>query len=492
MCRSGKAYKACCANLTHLPKKASTDLRWRYWGKHVDEVLYALLSYLSSKGLLEDIRHDAEVELLKHSRSETEEGMIDLLTEEELLPAVDAFMLFHLEAEVPPDDAANEGVSDVNRGDSDEDVLLYEIGVIVASAEKFFMEEPYKRVFVEMLHAPFSWFRVVAVKPHESLTLHDLFLDRTVTVRDRAASLTARRGAIICGKVLLFDDIALLTGVVSRMLPPASLNFATEMADTLRPSICSEFEADLDESLLCHIAPLVVSTFLTTYLSFSAEPPPTLLTTDGDPLEPTLLTFGFRGSTVQEMANSIVDLLEPIPDAPAPTIEKRDRRGHPTRITIGYVKQAAASTVMDTIVAALIRVERHKVTVEVSSSKRADHMQEILGRLGDRLTFISRGEPPMTEPTGALQPEQLTPEILGLLEEKMRDYQEKWLTTPVPALNGMTPIEASQSVATRPLLEALLDDFALREERARVQGDSMRTFNVEELRVRLGLTDQLN
>jgi hypothetical protein len=98
----------------------------------------------------------------------------------------------------------------------------------------------------------------------------------------------------------------------------------------------------------------------------------------------------------------------------------------------------------------------------------------------------------MTEPTGALQPEQLTPEILGLLEEKMRDYQEKWLTTPVPALNGMTPIEASQSVATRPLLEALLDDFALREERARVQGDSMRTFNVEELRVRLGLTDQLN
>ena len=274
------------------------------------------------------------------------------------------------------------------------------------------------------------------------------------------------------------------------MLPPRTLQLATELIEEIRSVVCSDFEGKLDESTLTHCATLVLSTFIKTYISVSSAPPPTLHNTDGDPIELSVLNYEFRGSTVQAMAHSIAELLDSNPDGPQPAIEKRDRKGNPTRISIPYVRKSAEKSKMDTTILAFITVERKKVSVEVNSFKRAEHLQEILARLSNQLTFANKTVPPAAAPTSQAPPEELPPEIQALLEEKLREHQEKWLTNPVPALQGMTPIEASQSTKMRPVLEALLDDFAIREGSAR--GSSFRTFDMEELRTRLGFNAKVN
>jgi hypothetical protein len=55
----------------------------------------------------------------------------------------------------------------------------------------------------------------------------------------------------------------------------------------------------------------------------------------------------------------------------------------------------------------------------------------------------------------------------------------------------MTPLEASKSPEMLPVLEALLDDFAVKNDRAKVSGSKLTTFDVEELRTRLGLNKNL-
>jgi hypothetical protein len=489
-CCSGKSYLECCAQLTHLPQNASTELKRRYWGKYIDEVIGTLLSSLDAKDLYTSVRIEAEAKLIDDDDPTTVDQMVMIFEDAMSSVAIDAFALFHLKEEVPPDTTSDEENSEVAPENEEQELLEVPIAIMLVAAEGLFRSDPQRTVFSKLLLSPFSWFRVVDVQPNESLTLQDLILDRQVTVVDRAASLTARKGVIICGKVLYFDGIAVLAGVFSRMLPPRTLQLATELTEEIRSVVCSDFEGNLDESTLTHCATLVLSTFIKTYISVSSAPLPTLHNTDGDLIELSVLNYEFRGSTVQAMAHSIAELLDSNPEGPQPEIEKRDRKGNPTRISIPYVRKSPEKFKLDSTILAFITVERKKVSVEVNSSKRAEHLQEILSRLSNQLTFVSKTDPPVGMSTSQVPPEELPPEIHALFEEKLREHQEKWLTNPVPALQGMTPIEASQSTKMRPVLEALLDDFAIRESSAR--GSSFRTFDVEELRTRLGFNAKVN
>jgi len=485
-CSSGKSYQDCCAQLTHLPENASTELKRRFWGKYIDEVMGTLLSILEAKDLYTSARIGAEFELIDDDDPTAADEMIPIFEDEMTAVALDAFLLFHAKHEVPPDTAVDGDSSDNAPEVEEEEELWVPMATLLAIAGNLFENEPQRTVYSKLLLSPFSWFRVIDVQPNTSLTLQDLILDREVTAIDRAASLTALKGVIICAKVLYFDGIALLAGVFQRMLPPRTLELATAFTKRIRNEIRSDFDGELDETILTHYASPVLSTFIKTYLSVSSAPPPTLLNTDGDLIELTVLKYEFQGLTVQAMAQSISELLDSDPDGPQPVIEKRDRKGNPTRISIPYVRKPTENSKTAYVYLAVVIVERKKVSVEVNSSKRAEHLQEIFARLDNQLTFVGTTDTPVNVPTSKAPMKKIPPELLELLEERLREQQENWLTTPVPALQGMTPIEASQSTEMRPVLEALLDDFAIRE--ASTRGSTLRTFDVEELRTRLGFT----
>lgn len=83
----------------------------------------------------------------------------------------------------------------------------------------------------------------------------------------------------------------------------------------------------------------------------------------------------------------------------------------------------------------------------------------------------------------------MPPEVREALEKHMRGMQGKWLTQSIPALGGLTPQEATKTPQGRRMLESLLQDFAARRQELTASGSSVGTFDVEELRARLGMKD---
>lgn len=69
-------------------------------------------------------------------------------------------------------------------------------------------------------------------------------------------------------------------------------------------------------------------------------------------------------------------------------------------------------------------------------------------------------------------------------DQIVRSQEQRWLSEPVPALGGRTPIEAAADPEARRELDALLDDF----EWADQHSSAPRTMDVSRLRRELGLT----
>jgi hypothetical protein len=369
------------------------------------------------------------------------------------------------------------------------------MAVGIAASESLFEREPHKTAFLELLESPFSWFCVVEVRPGDGLTLRDLLLDREIAVADRGASSTCNKGEIICAKILRFEGISLLAGAVPTKLPPILRPMVTEMAERVRTLFLAEFGRPIDEANLCCFARVVLSTFFKISLDVESSPSPSIQNTDGDPMSRRILEYRFRGPTVQKVAEAIQSVLDGRLEEYDLEIAKRDRNGHPTKILVPFIRKASEGAMMETVIIAQIVVERRKVIVEVNSGNRAERLRQNLARLGDIIEFVSETEVPWTDADTSsledLSETEMPAEVQALVMGKMAEMQERWITTPVPALKGMTPMQASRHPAMRLTLEALLDDFAIRETQAKQSGSGLATFDVEQLRTRLGFNNKI-
>jgi hypothetical protein len=485
-CHSGKAFGECCELLTELPDDASLETRRRFWGRYIDEVIHTMLASINSNGVLEEIRAQAQhdIRISDSQRASNENYVV----------SIDAFALFHLKVPLPEERSPRGSRGRKPRKAAREEPIEVPLGAVIAAGEGLFEESPHNEVFGELLRTPFSWYRVVHVTPNETLTLQDLLLGETVTVCDRLAARSIPKGCIVCAKVVTFDTVSLLVGTFPEFLKPTLISVVQETAEKLTSTIETDLGIKLNPEILTQCAQVVLATFNQMLSLVSNPPPPLLHNTDGDLMKPRLLEFAYRDATVQAMADSIVAAIKPLPDGPQPQVEKTDRRGHPTRIAIPYVRTSTGSSLIDTVVVAHITVERKKISVEVNSAERAADITKLMESLEEGVQFSMERMASIPEPTrskaGTITPDNLPPEIKAALEAKLKEYQELWLTTPVPALSGMTPIDASRSTVMRPVLEALLDEFAIKESASKSTG--LTTFDVAELRARLGFDNRLN
>ena len=485
-CHSGKTFGECCALLTELSHDASLETQRRFWGRYIDEVIHTMLASLNSNGVLEDIREQAQHEIGISDSQRASNG--------NYVVSLDAFALFHLKIPLPEERSPRGSRGRKSRKATREEPVEIPLGALIAGGERLFEESPHHEVFGELLRAPFSWYRVADVAPNETLTLQDLLLGETVTVHDRLAARSTPKGCIVCAKVATFDTISLLVGTFPEYIKPTLIPVVRETAEKLTSAIETDLGIKLNSMVLDECAQIVLATFSEMLSLVSNPPPPILHNTDGDLMEPRVLEFAYKDATVQAMANSIVAAINSLPDGPQPQVEKTDRRGHPTRIAIPYVRKSTGNSMIDTIVMAHITVERKKISVEVNSAQRAADITKLMESLKEGVRFVMEHMAPLPEPTrakaGTITPDNMPPEIKAALEAKFKEYQERWLITPVPALSGMTPIDASRSAAMRPVLEALLDDFAIKERASK--GTGLTTFDVAELRARLGFDNRLN
>lgn len=153
-----------------------------------------------------------------------------------------------------------------------------------------------------------------------------------------------------------------------------------------------------------------------------------------------------------------------------------------------------------------IRIDADAATIETNSAKRADRLVRLLLKAAPDSRLIRREERGVEEAlaehreqaataggdgvaaAGFLDPAE-HPEVRAVLDEMMRDFEQRWVDERIPALGGRTPREALRDPAGRREVLALLDDMAWRRRQNRERTGDSGGMDPDRIRALLGLPE---
>lgn len=325
----------------------------------------------------------------------------------------------------------------------------------------------FERQFLEAAEAASPSFHVVsAVSPGEWMDLDDILTGTQCRVLESTASRTVRRGEVIYARVVTMQDVSILVGCGTTALPPMR---RADLAD-LRKALAKR-GARLSTTELRRHQDALRRWYLLAADQVHHPPPPRLTNTDGDALEPTILTYTLTCSPAEAFAqlkalSATHSQDELLADA------ELDAQGSLRAFSIDWSKRGnRVHANWDNTILGHVNVEDRILTAEVNSRKRATRLRrELEKRLAGRArldkTEIRSVESLLAqarERGGDGEPEAgVPPEALAELERMQSAHWDSWVDEPIPALKGQTPREAARSAAGRERLEALLADFELR------------------------------
>ncbi len=146
-----------------------------------------------------------------------------------------------------------------------------------------------------------------------------------------------------------------------------------------------------------------------------------------------------------------------------------------------------------------VEVEGDTLVVQANSAARARRLHDLVTELAPEAELLDAERIPADEltgrdlddedgPSGAIDLDALDEEDRAALEEQldrfMAEQEDRWLDSPIPALDGATPREAAEDPTRRGDLDRLLRDFAARA--AEWEGPG-RAMDAARLRRELGL-----
>jgi tetratricopeptide (TPR) repeat protein len=268
-----------------------------------------------------------------------------------------------------------------------------------------------------------SVFEVDEVRHGEGLTVRDVRTGNVHQIRERTASQRLKVGALFCARIVPVGDTTQIFGGIE----PVELHERDELISLL--------DAEPD--------PVDLVSFLTRRFA-----PPALRNTEGDPLVlcEVVLRTGDPAALVAELDETYTR------DANADTSQWSEH------LTDGTVR-------------ATLRLVGSDLTAHTNSEARLGHVLDTLRELDPTLTVVEESRQPArnTREAAALMPgarpdaveplDPADPEVAGVLDQFVRDYERKWLDEPIPALAGYTPRQASADPTRRDDLIRLLDSF---------------------------------
>ncbi|RLJ21245.1 hypothetical protein DJ030_00630 [bacterium endosymbiont of Escarpia laminata] len=330
-----------------------------------------------------------------------------------------------------------------------------------------------RRFIEEICSQPYSFFMVMEVEPGRQMALRELLLGREVTVHERQASTTLRKGSIIYTRIITMDDNSIMVGCAPTVIPPAYLNEIIDFRETLTErfpdpglDVLHEYDIELRE-IYYDIREELHNPSL-----------PQLQNTDGDPLQLTKLYY-----TLKCTPREALDALATLSMADVDEFIREgtfDKQGELLSMEFPWLKKGNKQHVgWDNTVMGHITIEGGQLTIDVNSQQRTDAIKrKITRRLGKRAVFrnavIQSTEKMLEEmqnnPATSQRPDsQESEELMALpeVQEKIREmasqHWKAWLDTSLPALKGQTPREAAKTSSGRERLEALLLQFESRE-----------------------------
>ncbi len=294
-----------------------------------------------------------------------------------------------------------------------------------------------------------SVYEIERVRPGTGFTMRDVRTGDVHQVQERTASQIVKPGMLVCARVVPAGDTTQIFGGIE----PVALHERDELITLL--------DSGPD--------PLDLVAFLTRRFA-----PPALRNTEGDPLvlcEVILRTGDPAVLTVK-----------------LDQIYQRDNTDPPQWFE--FVTTHGAERIRATL-----RLDGPELTIHANSEARIDRVLDTLQALDPTLTIVNQSRQPardareaatlathaapMGEDSGHwLDPSD--PEVAVVVDQFIRDYEQKWLDEPIPALAGYTPRQAASDPTRRGDLIGLLDSFP-------TQHDNPGTMNPDRLRTALDL-----
>jgi len=350
---------------------------------------------------------------------------------------------------------------------------------------------------VSAIRCPYSLCEVVEVKPGVGIKLLDMFRRYEYEVVERMASKSLKRGEIIyCATTQVGEIRSNISTSPFALRPTAKrdvLNLRKEIAaevgyETLTDVDLHEFEADIRSLYLDLVAEMFA--------------PPQMVNTDQEPMLPQKLYFDL--DSVDEAFHALKDLAEHAEEKDLLEDAKiEDGRVVAAEIAWMSGHSEATKRLGGQVLLGLLRLDARRLIAEVNSTERAQLIRGLIEeRLGNRATYKttlfeplesyiaeaweeeataakksrssraraaaargglgvggeSQGPSDSTLSLDSAFPSQIedSPEVRALMKGIAQQHWDSWFDIPVPALNDMTPREASKSSEGRDLLESLL------------------------------------
>ncbi|MEG9225468.1 SEC-C metal-binding domain-containing protein [Aeromicrobium sp. Sec7.5] len=288
--------------------------------------------------------------------------------------------------------------------------FLHERGVLLPDDEALLAQQ--------WLLVDRSVHEVESVSPGTGFTARDIRTGQRVDVQERTASRTLKSGVLLCARLVPAGETVQCFGGIEII------------ARHQRDALIELLDSDPD--------PHDVVAFLSARYA-----PPTLQTTDGDPLL-------FCETKLES-------------DDPAALRAHLD--AHYERVGgLNRWHDLEAGDAARRILATL-SLDGTELVVETTSESRMNRTLATLLEVVTGLEVVAReqrtiddlGEAATQAPREALDPRD--PEIAAALEQFVLQHEQAWLDESIPALSGATPREAADDPTRRPDLERLLDTF---------------------------------
>ena len=473
LCGSGKKYKHCCLNVAKPVADSPEMLTWRRVRRAIDGLPNTMFRFTAETFGLAAVDEAWQEFALDTAEEHTK---FDPET-----PHIQLFMPWFFHCWSPEGEEMEGPAMTPTRAFLD---------------ERGSRLDPLARRYLEAcLEAPFSFHEIVSSNPGRDFGTRDIITGEEHQVFEQSASRSMHLGDILYGQLVRVEAIAMLEACAPCPIPPIrKIELIDLRQSVLRHSKLSgtallrELECELRE-LYFIMADDVLSPHM-----------PQLQNTDGDPLELQRLVFDI--DSPQVAFDALAHLAFQTTRAELLEDATLDAGGVLAALQFDWAKAGNSKHEEWTnTILGHIEIDGPRLVAQVNSAKRAqefrDLVQEALGNHARyRATGIQSTEKMLEEmraqrasgqkPAQDAEQQALmaNPQVRDQLRRMMSAHCERWVDTKIPALNGLTPMEAIRTPAGKEKVAALVSDA---ERHARKLEPPVDEAVLARLRDRLGL-----
>jgi hypothetical protein len=320
-------------------------------------------------------------------------------------------------------------------------------------------------ILEEAINQPLSFYEVVRCDPGEGVVVRDVLVGGETQVIERTASQSLRPGDIAYGQLCKLPEVTTFGRLAPFAIPPGSKGSIVRLRTWLRKRIAKHNRELIPADLIRYREKV-----RTTYLDIrdGMRRPPLLANTDGDPL--VFHTLTFRVGSAHAAFEALAPLARGISKKRLLAQAQVDDDGALREVEIPWQKKGNRTHGdWEATILGVLRISGQSLVVDVNSEKRATKIRgEIERRLGilavhqktvaqDPAEALKKTNRTGTDPRSS-EPasEQVGPEVTEALRAEMQRWAENWIYQKVPALGGLTPLEAVDDPDGREVIESLL------------------------------------